>query len=377
MRRIGSVTFILFLVLLNIGALTIKEVLANQPNIVLNRAFHFYAPDGIPITLGPGKYFVEPAGGSELRLTREGKSTEFILQAEPLTHEQYELFSPMALTRPAQNHQFFITLFLPGGQKLESKGSTQPLPSSSPPRAVTSTPSPQTTGEPPSPIIETPPAPVAAVTPNPEPPLELQSQPTSQSLMYQAPTTDPLLQATMKLTPTEGVRHIMVYAPNHLGHTIHEQPRLFWHLSKATNHPIEVMLTEQGEVEVVFDMQLLPPLEPGMHHISLKDYGIRLLQDVPYQWKVQIVSGAPQGTVVASGLIKRVSPDAIPSGVNIARPQPDTPQLYASSGLWYDAFWALSQLLQTDPHNTTFLEQRAMLLDQVGLSNLTNLEPVE
>ena len=31
-----------------------------------------------------------------------------------------------------------------------------------------------------------------------------------------------------------------------------------------------------------------------------------------------------------------------------------------------DTFWSLSNLLRTDPHNATFLEQREALLEQTG-----------
>ena len=388
MRRIGYGKFLLILGMYVLATLPIQVVWAGPPNVVLNRALHFHAPDGTPVTIVPGKYFVEPAGSSELRLIREGNTIEVILQAEALQHEQYELFSPMALTRPAQDDQFFITLFLPGGQKLEAKGSTK-----APPRSAVPQPSRQPQAPPapvtPPPLIETPtpvappplvetPAPATPMEmPIPSPSLDQQPSPAAHSLNYQPPPTDGSQSIAKPMTmPKEGSLGLFVYAPSHLGHTIQEQPTLFWYLSKATSHPVDVMLTEQGEIEVVFDMRLLPPLEAGTHHISLKDYGIRLLKDVPYQWEVKLMTDTPQGMISAKGLIQRVAPSAsMPTGIHRDNPTPQAPLLYARSGLWYDAFWALTHLLGDDPHNTTFLAERSTLLTQGGLTLLENVEP--
>ena len=365
------VVFLYTLMVLTGGVFTAQDSWASQPNIVLSRALHFSAPDGTPITLGPGKYFVEPAGGSELRLMREGRQKEFILQAEASTHEQYELFSPMALTRPAKHDQYFIVLLLPGGQKLEAKGSTKSAPAPSPPTAVKE-PAPQ-------PRVTTPNQDKNIANPTPTivaPTSVPQSISPAPVLAYKAPSANTLVPP---VEPTalqqNGSMPLLVVAPDHLGHTIHAQPTLYWYLSEATNHPIDMILTEQGEVDVVFDMQLLPPMEAGMHHISLEDYGIRLLQDVPYQWEVKLMTGSSESGTTASGFIKRVTPSAsMPKKMNQNSLAPDAPRLYAHSGLWYDAFWAISNLIHAEPHNTVLLEQRASLLDQVGLTHLGNLD---
>ena len=80
------------------------------------------------MTLSSGKYLIEQAGPQELRVTAVEDKQEFLIQAQALTHEQYELFSPMALTRYSKNHEFLINLFLPGGVRLEAKGSSKELP---------------------------------------------------------------------------------------------------------------------------------------------------------------------------------------------------------------------------------------------------------
>jgi len=146
-------------------------LLAGAPNVVISRAILFPTINGNPVTLSPGKYLVEQAGPQELRVTAVADNQEFLIQAEALSHEQYELFSPMALTRYSKNHEFLINLFLPGGVRLEATGSSKefskPIPGQGPPQI------PQIVERPVPPLDPTPPdeAPqVAAITPDPEPP---------------------------------------------------------------------------------------------------------------------------------------------------------------------------------------------------------------
>jgi hypothetical protein len=148
------------------------------PNVVINRGIHFPTVNGNPVTLSPGKYLVEQAGLQELRVTAVADKQEFLIQAEALTHEQYELFSPMALTPYGKNHEFLINLFLPGGVRLEAKGSSNEFPKPIPGQGLPQIPQ----------IVETPgphldPAPpdeaphIAAITPDPEPPMLPQTTP--------------------------------------------------------------------------------------------------------------------------------------------------------------------------------------------------------
>ena len=223
MYRTGNSQFLFRISLFCLLVFAFQSAWASQPNIVLSRALHFSDPNGHPITLEPGKYFVEPAGDSELRLTREGQQMDIVLHAEALTHEQYELFSPMAMTRPSKQGKFFITLLLPGGQKLEAVGSTKAPPPPTMPHialAPTTTPpasKPGTAAEIALPSVEKP-----MIRKTPSPALE------KPALAYQAPSTTDLQEQTDSLfIPQDDFSLLSVYAPNHLGQTIHEQPRLF------------------------------------------------------------------------------------------------------------------------------------------------------
>jgi ABC-type branched-subunit amino acid transport system ATPase component len=47
-------------------------------------------------------------------------------------------------------------------------------------------------------------------------------------------------------------------------------------------------------------------------------------------------------------------------------------RILAGAGYWYDTFAQLSEMIAAEPGNSTLLEERAALLEQVGLADLTD-----
>ncbi|MDH3503805.1 MAG: DUF928 domain-containing protein [Nitrospirota bacterium] len=351
------------------------HLLAASPNIVLSRALHFSAPDGTSVNLGPGKYYIEQTGPSELRLTPEGGKPGITIQAEPLTHEQYELFSAMALTRPHRDDEYLIELLLPGGIRLEARGSTK-APAKPPTIIKAPTPIPQV------PIgLETE-VPVSIPTPTPIPSQPLQEeQPISlpsprdssspnNAQLYHAPNLSS--QGTRVVVDQhesgKDPLYLSVLSPNHIGLTMFEQPALFWYIAQPTSQSVDVLITDEGNTQMLLDIRMLPPVQPGIHKIELKDYGIRLQANTTYQWKIILQGRLPGENHTTSGWIMRVSPPAnvaklthLPS-INATPVEP-----LVEAGLWYDAIWALSERLHTDPTDMLSLTQRANLFEQVGL----------
>ena len=164
---------------------------------------------------------------------------------------------------------------------------------------------------------------------------------------------------------------LTVLAPkNHMGLTVHDQPVLYWYLSHETQHPVAVTLIDLQSVKPLLEIQLNPPLQPGMQRVRLADYGIRLAPGVSYKWSVALVPNASQRSqdVITAGTIERI---ALPDGLRNQLAQADkmtSPRLYASAGLWYDTIAALSELIDAAPQNTTLRQQRAALLEQEDLS---------
>jgi hypothetical protein len=310
--------------------------------------------DGNPVTLSPGKYLVEQAGPTELRVTAVANKKEFLIQAEALNHEQYELFSPMALTRPNRNQEILIDLYLPGGVRLEARGSSKELPKLPPapeePAVVAAIPDPEPPALPRTPHIPDPPP--SAPTMIQEPPL----------ISYHAPSPDQPGLRIDAINADSQFPSVFVLAPNHVGHTSQEHPVLYWYLSQSAQHPMDVMIAEEDNREELLDIRLLPPLQAGIHELRLEDYGISLLPNVPYRWTVRIISSQASEALTASGAIQRIH---APAGSSISLFSPED---YAQKGQWYDALTALTLLIQDNPGNTDLLAQQASLLEQVGLT---------
>lgn len=335
---------------------------AAPPNVVLSRALHFSSPDGTPITIEPGKYFIEQAGPSKMRVIPEGDKPGLTIQAESLTHEQYELFSPMALTRPQKNEEVLIELLLPGGIRLEARGSTK-APAKPPKIAAVSPPpvpmSPPSTQEDTPATLASPAGDSSAMTKSldtflPYHAPQLSAQGTRVVVDEEQPGKDPL--------------YLSVLSPDHIGLTMFEQPALFWFIAQLTSQPVDVMIMDEGNTQILLDVRMLPPIQPGIHKVDLKDYGIRLQLNTTYQWKIVLQGLNPGESHTTNGWIMRVSPSAnVANLANLPSINATPTEPLLEAGLWYDAIWALSERLHNDPTDTRALTQRANLFEQVGL----------
>jgi len=351
-------------------------LLAGPPNVVISQAIHFPTLKGNPVTLSPGKYLVQQAGPQELRMTAVADKQEFLIQAQALTHEQYELFSPMALSRPNKNHAFLIDLYLPGGVKLEARGSSKELPTPPPEEPQTpqliETPEPSFDAMPPSETSQVP-----AILPDPPPPTLPQNPPIldppsapviieeTPSISYQTPYPN---QPGLRIdgsNPEGQFPSIFVLAPQHVGQTSQEYPVFFWYLSHSTQDPLDVMVAEEGNLEALLDIRLLPPLQAGIHELRLEDYGISLIPEVPYRWTVRIMNSQASEYLTASGAIQRINAPVVSSSSLVYSPED-----YAQKGLWYDALTSLQTLIQDNPGNSDLLAQRTSLLKQGGLTEV-------
>jgi hypothetical protein len=149
---------------------------------------------------------------------------------------------------------------------------------------------------------------------------------------------------------------VNVLAPNETGFTTRDNPTVYWYVSEALNTPVELTLTTteplKDAVPTTLELTLQPPIAQGVHALRLGDHGVTLKPGVEYQWFVAVVSNPAQRSndVVAGGGIKRIAPaDAVGDGV------------------WYDALDQLSQQISANPADARLRQQRAALLEQVGL----------
>jgi hypothetical protein len=165
-------------------------------------------------------------------------------------------------------------------------------------------------------------------------------------------------------------------APDHTGLTIQEQPSLYWYLSRPTSYPVEFTIIADGARQPLLARRLSDSLRPGMQRVRLADYGVRLSVGVPYRWSVAVVVDPDNRSrdVIAGGTIERVAPPAELRAKSARAGKTRAPYIYAEAGLWYDALTAISDLIDAAPEDRTLRQGRASLLEQVGLTQIAELD---
>jgi len=164
-----------------------------------------------------------------------------------------------------------------------------------------------------------------------------------------------------------------VLAPSETGYTLQDKPTIYWFASEAIDSPVELTVTSTESLRAaskpLFEITLKPPLAKGVHALRLAEHGVTLKPDVEYQWFVAVVRNPAQRSndVLAGGTIKRVSADPAVQSRLKQTAQTQWPGVYAEAGIWYDAIDQLSKQISADRNNRQLREQRAALLEQVGL----------
>ena len=161
-------------------------------------------------------------------------------------------------------------------------------------------------------------------------------------------------------------------APDHTGLTVHEQPTLYWFISRPTTFPVELTVVDPQGTQPVLEVKIPSPVQAGVHRLRLADHGVRLAPGVAYRWYVAVVPDPDRRSrdILAGGAIERVD---IPDELRKKLAQAETgavPFLYAQAGMWYDALAAISELVEAEPNEPAFRQQRTALLAQVGLAEI-------
>lgn len=165
---------------------------------------------------------------------------------------------------------------------------------------------------------------------------------------------------------------VNVLAPSETGYTLQEQPTVYWFASSDIDRPVELTVISTASLreaaKPALEITLQPPIAKGVHALRLADHGVRLQPGVEYQWFVAVVRNPAQRSndVLAGGTIKRVADDAVRSRVEQSA-QAQRPAVYAEAGIWYDAIDQLSKQIGAERGNRQLREQRAALLEEVGL----------
>jgi len=169
---------------------------------------------------------------------------------------------------------------------------------------------------------------------------------------------------------------LMVLAPDHVGLTIHDQPFLYWFISKPTTYPVELTVVERNSVQPLLEKILKNPDKGGIQSLWLGDYGVRLRPGIQYKWFITLVTDASYRSkdILAGGIITLTDTPPSLSAKLEAAGSGGASFVYAEEGLWYDSFDAISKLIDAAPDNPELHKQRAALLEQVGLSEVAGFE---
>lgn len=170
---------------------------------------------------------------------------------------------------------------------------------------------------------------------------------------------------------------LSVLVPDHAGLTVSDQPQLYWYISKATTHPVELTVIEKNAVNPILEKVVAAPERGGIQAVRLADYGVHLRQGVPYKWFVTLVTDRQQRSkdILAGGIITLVAPTAELTAKLKQSGPGGRPALFAEAGIWYDALSSVSGLIESAPASATeLLRERAYLLEQVGLAEPAEFE---
>jgi hypothetical protein len=105
--------------------------------------------------------------------------------------------------------------------------------------------------------------------------------------------------------------------------------------------------------------------------LNLAEHNVKLLPGVEYEWVVALIADQESRSkdVIASGWIKRVEPSESLKSRLAGATKDELPSLYAAEGIWLDTLATESDLIEARPGNKPLQEERAELLEQVGLTN--------
>ena len=166
---------------------------------------------------------------------------------------------------------------------------------------------------------------------------------------------------------------LCVITPDHTALTIQDQPQLYWFLRELTHYSIELTIIEEQAIFPLLETRLAAPERPGIQSIRLTDFGIHLTKDIVYKWFIAIVPDPNRRSkdVLAWGAVRYMEiPDELKEKL-LQYDRVTALNIYASAGIWYDAFAAISQLIKASANDDDLIKKRNALLEQIGLLEIT------
>ena len=164
----------------------------------------------------------------------------------------------------------------------------------------------------------------------------------------------------------------LLVPPSHFPTTTSSHPTFFLHLENIPRRALLLTVVEPGIVEPVF-AQKLTLKQSGLVSIKLPQGSRGLEAGKEYYWTVSLLCNQkrPSQNAYARAAIKR-----IPLTAGIAQKLISNPdnlakaQIYAQSGIWYDALASSYQAYSEAPHQPAINAYFWQLLAQIGLQDI-------
>lgn len=171
----------------------------------------------------------------------------------------------------------------------------------------------------------------------------------------------------------DNLPYISVITPEHVGFTSRSQPVLYWYISDAMKTRFEFALINDDDIDPMIEVISEQEMQAGLNSINLADHGVSLEPGVAYQWSVAFVADANKRSadIVSSGQIELLELTAAQKAALEAVGESERVTIFAREGYWYDSFASLSGLIASDPGNSDLRAQRAALLEQIGLPEVS------
>lgn len=169
---------------------------------------------------------------------------------------------------------------------------------------------------------------------------------------------------------------LLVLAPDHTGITVSEQPVLYWYVSKPSVAHFEVTVINDQMVEPIVSKDFELPASSGIQSLRLADFGVKLKKGIEYRWYVSLITDPDQRSndIIASGTIQRIDPSPELRAKLSGADKASIPKIYAESGIWYNALASVSDLIDEKPGDPILREERADLLEAVGLGEAASAD---
>lgn len=159
---------------------------------------------------------------------------------------------------------------------------------------------------------------------------------------------------------------------DHVAQTVTARPTFLVYVSKP-KALIRYTLIEPGVLEPIADKRVQLE-EAGITKLEIPETAPELTIGKEYRWTVTIICNQerPSENIYAHTTLTRITKTSdLASKLATASTERSVALIYAESGVWYDAIANIYKAYENNPHNTEVYKEFKVLLDNIGLLQLS------